>query len=336
MKILFSLSILLISIFFILPKAYAQNTTLSIWPPIIQVTIQPGKSITQVYKIENLGDPTIASTSISAFTPSGENGDIELVDCTKVEVIGCESLNWFSLENNDIKLGSSVFLSNNKKQDLILKITIPDFASEGDYYNSLVLTSQAPPSPKDSYIRSTSSIVSNILINISKDGINKSEVSIMEFSTSNSSILKIFNRLPFVKISFNIFDSFEQIGVVLKAYNKGSSYTQVSGKISLSGFPGLGAKFNIPPQIILSRSSRILAATSSARLNKDNVSLYLPSGFYLGKYSLEAEIQSDESNPTRKKIYFYSLPINLILKLLVIIVILFIILILIKKFRNKD
>ncbi len=80
----------------------AQGASLSIWPPILTIMSQPGKTITQVYKIQNNGDPVILNSLILPFVASGENGNISLIDCQKVEVISCESLSWFSFQNDNL------------------------------------------------------------------------------------------------------------------------------------------------------------------------------------------------------------------------------------------
>jgi len=105
--LLFALCYLLFAI-----PAKAQGLSLGIWPPLLEVTIQPGKSITQVYKLRNTGETDLALTSkIVPFKPEGETGDINFatpgVDLGRHT--GSET--WFSFQNANLALGEK-FLIN--------------------------------------------------------------------------------------------------------------------------------------------------------------------------------------------------------------------------------
>lgn len=280
-------------------SVYAQSVSLGIWPPILQVMIQPGKGITQVYKLNNLGDPVIVTSSVVPFVASGEKGGISLIDCSKVEVIGCESLGWFSFQNANLNLGQSFFLGSGRTQEVVLKIGVPDYASEGDYYNTLLFTTQAPPAEAELKSRSTATIGSNILITVSKSGNPTRTINISEFTT------KKFFGLP-------VFDSFDTIPITLKVQNTGTAYTGVSGKITLNGFPGLKSDHTIPSQNILAGNTRLLTATPSAKLSSSQSSLSLPKGFYFGRYTLEAKVENDAEQSRQAKISFYALPIKFV------------------------
>lgn len=295
--------------------SYAQSVSLGVYPPILQVMIQPGKSLTQVYKVYNSADPIIVSSSIHPFAPLGETGDITLVDCQKIEVIGCESLSWFSFQNANLELSKSFFLGSGRNQELVLKISVPDYAAEGDYYNTLLFTSQAPPQEGEKTSRAQASIGSNILITVSKDGNPNRTIEISEFSAKKKfSILGLEFNLP-------LFDSFDLIPILLKLSNIGNAYTSISGKIALTGFPGLISKFTVPPQNILAQGSRIVLATPSASLsNNNNSSLLLPKGFYLGRYKLETEIESEQGQVVKKTTSFYALPFKSVTFLIVFII----------------
>lgn len=148
--------IILLAVFILhyrVPTVYAQSITVGIWPPILQVMIQPGKSITQVYTLYNEGDPAIFSSMVTPFVPADNYGNVSLVNCTTLQVLGCESIGWFSFQNANLELNDSFFLGSNREQEVVLKISVPPYASEGDYYNTLVFTTQAPPGHTDSKSR---------------------------------------------------------------------------------------------------------------------------------------------------------------------------------------
>lgn len=325
-------------------SARAQSIDLGVWPPILQVVIQPGKSITQVYKVTSFGDPAIISSSVTPFVPEDEEGNVKLIDCKTVEVIGCESLNWFSLQNANLELGQAFFLGSDRTQEAVVKIAVPDYASEGDYYNTLLFTTQAAPGLGQKNSRAKVTIGSNILITISKDGNPTRDIKIVEFSTKN------FFQLLTSHFSLPVHDSFEPIPVTLRVQNTGNAYTSVSGKITLSGFPGLKSNFSLVSQNILAGSTRLLSATPSAELNNPSsnfslqsptsnvpspTSLILPRGFYLGRYTLEAEVENENGMTKLVKISFYALPLKIIFWIVLIILISSVIFKFKKKLRPK-
>lgn len=278
------------------PITHAQSVSLGLYPPILQVMIQPGKSLTQVYKVNNFGDPVIVSSEVKAFMPEGETGTINLVDCERIEVIGCESLGWFSIQNADLSLGDPFFLGSGRNQEAVLKITVPDYASEGDYYNTLLFTTQAPPQGPEKRSRATATIGSNILITVSKDGNPTREIKIVEFSAKSVGA----SGLP-------IFDSFIEIPVTLKVQNTGTAYTSVKGKLALTGFPGLKADYKIPAQNILAGKTRLLSISPNQEF-----SLTLPPGFYLGRYNLTTEVENEDGTVKKAQTSFFALPIKFI------------------------
>ncbi len=284
----------------------AQGASLSIWPPILTIMSQPGKTITQVYKIQNNGDPVILNSLILPFVASGENGNISLIDCQKVEVISCESLSWFSFQNANLALNQAFFLGSGKTQEVVLKISIPDYAAEGDYYHTLLFTTQASSAYEPNRSRTSLTIGSNILITISKDGNPVRTIKPIEFSAH-----QVFS-FGFFRFSLPIFDSFAQIPVKLRVQNTGQAFTAVSGQISLTGFPGLKSLYQLPSQNILAGTTRLLTASPSGELNYNfhQNTLLLPKGFYLGRYRLTAKLENEEGEK-EIKIFFYALPLKI-------------------------
>ena len=324
--------------------AQAQSVDLGVWPPILQIMMQPGKGITQVYKVTNFGDPMIISSSVVPFVPDDEQGNVKLVDCKVVEVIGCESLGWFSFQNANLELGQAFFSGSDRTQEVVLKVAVPEYAAEGDYYNTLLFTTQAPPALGEKRSRATATVGSNILITVSKDGNPTRDIKIVEFSALAKA----------GRFTLPIFDSFEPIPVTLRVQNTGNAYTSVSGKIILSGFPGLKSNFSLIPQNILAGSTRLLSATPSASLRTSPsaelfirrsfseggplpASLVLPQAFYLGRYSLEAAVENKDYDLTKTAtISFYAFPLKITLNILGIIAITTFFFIILRKFIKKN
>ncbi len=313
--------------FVLAPKVLAQNISLGIIPPTFQIVIQPGKSLTQVYKIINNGDPVIMSSEIVPFVPSSELGDISLIDCQKIEVIGCESVSWFTFQNADLNINQSFFLNSKKTQEIVLKIAVPDYASEGDYYNTLLFNTQAPPNIGSVQSRAAASIGSNILITVSKDGNPSRSLKITQLASEKTYTLPKFltNLIPplsKISLQLNIFDTFDYVPVTLKVANTGTAYTKGKGTIKLNGFPGITGIFSIPDQTILAQKTRLLIATPSAKLPagktglKNNITgntntLIFPKAFYIGKYTVVVELVNETDEKASKTIAFYAFPLKI-------------------------
>src|SRR3990167_7980355 len=82
--------------------AEAQTLSLSIWPPILEVTLKPGKSISQVYRVKNSGDDTVVMAQVVPFEAAGELGQVKLSSTPN------PALAYFSLQNADLDLGQSL------------------------------------------------------------------------------------------------------------------------------------------------------------------------------------------------------------------------------------
>ncbi len=284
----------------------AQNVSLGLWPPLLQVVIKPGKSITQVYKVYNYQDPVIINSQVTAFSPSDELGNINLVDCKQVETAGCDSLEWFSFQNADISLGQGFFVKSGNQQEVVLKITVPEYASEGDYYNSLLFSTQMPAREGGSSAQAISAIASNIMITVSKSGQLQSNFEISEFSAR-----KHFNIFGF-SFYLPVFDSNDEIPVILRVSNNDSAYNTVKGKVNIKGFGGIFADIEIPARNILANSTRMLTASTSAELQNapKSVSFNLNGDFFIGKYLMTAQIEDEDGNKKEAKLSFLAFPIK--------------------------
>ena len=98
-------------------KVQAQTISLSIWPPLLEAVIQPGKAITQVFKLKNLGDDTVIYASLVPFEPGDAFGHIKLGYRLGSELSGSsEPANYFSLQNADLDLPAIIPLKSGQTQ----------------------------------------------------------------------------------------------------------------------------------------------------------------------------------------------------------------------------
>lgn len=271
------------------PMARAQSLSLSISPPLLEVMIKPGKSITQLYKLVNDGDQVIITPKLYEL---GFNGIKDDPDFTPDK--------WISIVGNDMAFDKPFVLDAKKEADFLLQISPANSTSEQDYYRAIVFAT-TPIAPIDSTMTSfAQKLASPILITVTSTGILTKAAQITKFDLSQ------------------IVDSFDPLAVYIEIKNTGKTYFRPVGKISLVGPVGRG-DFDIVPNAVLSGQNRQIISEHIPPLNKDNASLYLP-GFYLGRYQVNLNFALDESTTkmSQTKI-FYALPWKLGLGVVIIV-----------------
>ncbi|MDO8741868.1 MAG: hypothetical protein Q7J11_01855 [Candidatus Roizmanbacteria bacterium] len=286
------LGFFLYTLYFILnTPVFAQQVSLSLSPPLLELFIKPGKSIMAAYKLDNLGDPVFINLKVLSFEAKDNLGNIRI----KPELEGPVR---FSLDNSDLQLEQPFFLKTNGSQQILLRIRIPENIADEDFYYSL-LAETAPPTASEGVtsVRAKITIGSNILVTISNSGNVDIKPRVVLFSTRNG----------FTLGDWKIFDSSDKIPLVFIVENKGKNMIKPEGQITLKGNFGETAKYDIISKNILAESQRLLEAKPSAQINCDenrtdaacraSTSLIL-SGFFIGKYNLSAQISFGENSPT--------------------------------------
>ncbi len=289
------LFVVLIFNFCFLHYSYAQQVSLSISPPLLEIFIKPGKSIMVAYNLKNYGDPTFINLKILPFEAKDELGNIRI----KQEFEGSVR---FDLDNSELKLNQPFFLKTNDTQQILLRIRIPENITDGDFYYSL-LAETSPPTASEGIgsTRTKATIGSNILITISNSGDIDIKPKIVLFSTQGR-----FSLNKEVKI----FDSLDKIPIILTIVNKGKNMIRPEGQINLKGNFGETAKYDIISKNILAESERLMEATPSARIDNDNTLVL--SGFFIGKYNLSTQIKFGENSPTIfGSTIFYAFPFKI-------------------------
>lgn len=309
----------------------AQSLSLGIWPPLLEVIIQPGKSITQVYKLSNLGDTDLVLTSrIVSFSPEDEQGTPKLNLETEKDY-----LNWFSFQNADLKLQQPFVLKAGSTQEVVLKIKIPPDVAEGDYYSTLLFETVQVPGMylTQSGGQVEAKIGGNILLTVSQSGKPKKQVQISQFSIDNPQF-KIRNWI--------IIDSFTRPRFIVRLKNTGQAFFKPNGTITTTGWFGQKWELNLLPENVLVNSTReIRCQGESFKLENDKEKLnyspapcQLPTKFLLGKYQAILKFNlDDQSEEYQSKLVFWALPVKLILGIVVCLALL--IIIFQKVFLNK-
>lgn len=291
--------------FLLLSETKAQSLSLSIWPPLLEVMIQPGKSITQVYKISNFGETDLVLTSaVVPFAPADELGNIELGTRNPQPP---NWLNWFSFQNADLQLGQKFVLRPDKEQEVVLKIKIPENAAEDDYYLTLLFNTLPNPTANGSAASAQAKIGSNILLTVSKTGEPRRQAKIEEFSLAG----------------WRIIDSFTKPQFLIRLKNTGKVLFKPFGTITTTGWFGQKYTIDLLPENVLAGSIRQI---NCQKENLPPAVCQLSAGFLLGKYTARLEFGADQANGEyQTEIQFFALPIKLIFGVLLILLVLFII-----------
>jgi len=293
---------------------YGQSLSLSLTPPLLEITIQPGRSITQVYKISNQGETDLALTSqIVPFQPADEFGHILPVGTTSKFKIQ----NWFSFQNTNLDLGQKFLLPAGQKQEIVLKLKIPENTPEGDYYAALFFATL----PEvflggQSATQAQAKIGSNLLITVSRDGQPLKKAKITEFR-----LQKCLFRLPLPvgkEKKWCLIDSFDQPEFLLRLQNTGRAFFKPMGRLTVTGWLSQKYLLELLPENVLVDSLRQI------RCQFDNQpgSCRLNSRFLLGPYQAKVEFGPDRvSVDYTATTSFLALPFKLSLGLIVIIAI---------------
>lgn len=325
-KLILTLTIILTLLSIVPTSVNAQQVSLSISPPLLELFIKPGKSIMVAYKLENLGDPAFINLKVLPFEAKDNLGNIRI----KPEFEGPVR---FSLDNADLQLEQPFFLKTKGSQQILLRIRIPENITDGDFYYSL-LAETAPPTASEGIdsARAKATIGSNILVTISNSGNIDIKPRVVLFSTRGG--LR----------DWKIFDSSDKIPLVFIVENKGKNMIKPEGQITLKGNFGETAKYDIISKNILAESQRLLEATPSAQIDCDDnrrteqkcllpISLLL-SGFFIGKYNLSTQISFGENSPTIfGSTSFFAFPFKITAGILIAI---FIIVIIIRRRKDEE
>ena len=298
MRSLLSLLLLISLIGLITPSAVeGQTTSLSIWPPILEVMVQPGKSVTQVYRLKNEADDTRITVRVVPFSAADEFGHINLQ-------FGGKLPDYFSLLNADLpNLPVTLNLKAGQSQELVLKIAIPATAGEADYPAALVIESNTAGLIGGSGTVAQATIASPILLTVSKNGLPQRLIKIEDFRMTRSHLVSKQGA------TFPIIDSFDSIGFILRVKNQSFTRLQPVGQIKISNtFGRLVA--TLPLQ-----SDHILAGTvRQLKLEGSYPSILWNPVFPLGRYTATAEITPlDTTNTVSQTITFWVLPYKALL-----------------------
>jgi hypothetical protein len=289
-KTVFMSSILFALLSFAAQSAKAQNVSLSISPPIVEVVTKPEEKIEQTYLLKNEGADNVISVSIFPFNQADELGNPRLSRSLE----DYDPLNikyWFTIIEPQIPLGGKFTIKQGEEKKIVISIKPPIDAEDGDYYFTIIFKTELENIfvlPESKSTISQAEIGSNILITVSKDGTINRKAAIKEFGAPK------------------IIDSFSPLTYQVKLANIGKGFFKPLGKITVESVLGKKYVLNLAPQNIISASSRQISCIENEKL----VPCRLPLKFLLGPYkaTLSFEIEGDKK-PYSKTISSFGLPV---------------------------
>ena len=265
-------------------KAVAADIGLSINPPLVKAVIRPGKTITQIFTIENLSDsPKILVARLVPFTTADDLGNPHVDPRENAPWLG-----YFSLANSQISLDQPFELKPNQKTQLILSISVPATAPLRDLYATLLLTSYLNSTDSDLIGSSVSaSIGSNLLLSISTQAAPPTILKITDFLPERGKYLRIGD--------YFFLDSITPLYFTALARNEGEFTAETKGifKIERDETHPLHLQ-SVLPQYVLAKSSRRLGTLNGSQFH------FTPSFNQIGRYTVRLDIRSENSNASTK------------------------------------
>jgi len=268
---------------------HAQEVSLSIAPPLTELTIQPGKSFSQTFTVKNNGMPVVIVPKIFPFVPLDRLGHAEIIeDKTTLDAFN----GWFIFDQSPYSLGE------NGTHDFIVKITPPGWAEEKDYYFTFLVETQNDNNIGVNNTQAQARVGANILINTSKDGNPTKKASIIDFSAPR------------------FIDSFWGLNYKVLIGNSGSSFFKPTGKITIDQIVGgKTTTLNLAPLNVLVGGKREVFCIEG----QDLVPCSLPGKFLIGIYRANLSFTIDGSGESiEKQTYTVAFPFTVLLGLVMI------------------
>ncbi len=321
--------ILIFALFFgFIGKTYAQNVSIGIFPPIMQMDTTPPANVNADFYLQNQSDQSVDfNIFFKPFRPSNnKNGEIEIIDnissfpdplfVNRVKVLS---------KGEPIK---SLTIGPKQTEKLVLEVSLPPNGQKGDYYFTVFFASKP-----QSCIKSNSTLAQNtigmiVLLTVGPKGKTQGLISRFEtpFFVNNGPV-------PFkVQIANRSDHFFAPTGeIIIK-----NMLNQEKGRVKLM------------PVNILSNSTRFIPDIAQANIEskdfkeiaeiieKENVPVAIfPQKFLLGIYTATLNVSLEENGPKfTKSITFLAFPLTYLLSIFLILGIIVFIVLRVKKKIN--
>lgn len=252
----------------------ADVISLSVSPPILEITANPGEKFTNVFKLTNSSDSAVLIESIpSNFNPVGEEGAVSLTDDDSTYAIA----EWTTVEP------STKLLAARSSQEFKVTIDVPNNAEPGSHFGAIVFKS-IPPENETAAALISQEIAPVVLVKLAGDITETAEI------TEFKSVKKWWTNQDSVELLSRI-------------KNTGSAHFKPTGQLVIKNMFGKEvAKMELTKNNVL---------PDTIRQFKNE---WKDFGFQVGRYTAELTVVSgDEDSITRASTSFYIFPYQEIL-----------------------
>lgn len=278
------------------PADLAQDIQLSVSPSVVEMAVQPGKTVTKAFSFTNQG-----LIDLEVTTRLYEFGADEQTGATNLQ--GQTDFPYASLVNADLEIGDSFLLPAGEHQQLVLKIALPKDAKTRDWY--LTLMAESKPSSQTQLFSANfagsgglvqASLGANVLLRVT----NNNQVPLRwDLDLKLPRWIDSLQSLSFYPVVYNLSETYAQPEVTLVILNwRGEIVTEQEGL----------------PQRVLAHSSRQLAAsqvrTDDPRSLQGTAFKFDPL-FALGRYTFRLSIANNTDGPLIVEKTVYAWPISL-------------------------
>lgn len=312
-NVFYFLLVLLSFAFCLLPfeKAHAQELSLGIEPPIIQIDTKRPASINTPITVENSSDvPVSLRIMLKAFTASdAQNGYVKYYTENTPEAKPA-IFSYIQFAQNDHNI-DVLKLAPKQTKVVMMHIGVPEKIDLGDYYFSVVFINVPDETDdKTTALQTAGGIATNVLLTIGPSG--PTSGNIVEFST------------PF-------FMEHGPVPFILRLKNTSDHYITPKGEILINNMFGQTiGRVDLLPVNVLSQTIRAIPdkllspdaskAANFVRPTTRYEAAVWPETFLLGPYTAQVTIALSNQGPVfRKTIFFFAFPWYLTLLLIILI-----------------
>jgi hypothetical protein len=292
--------------------AYAQSVDLGIYPPVFQIQATTPSDVKIPFLIQNFTDSSVSLTIyLKSFTAAQtENGNITFLDTSNLPDPFLPQR--IQVLDGDNSIGS-LTLSPQQKKDLALAIQIPSNEPKGDYYLSLVFSSDTNNVNNRSSSQATIGIASNILLSIGPVG--KTQGQIEDFSTSS---LVAKGPIPFTIRVKNTSDHYitPKGNITIK-----NMFGQTIGKVNLLAVNILANTIRRIPDSIQANPNSKDYQNIKTEIDKNSFPVAIwPEKYLVGPYTATLSLALSDSGPLfTKEVVFFAFPLEYLIAILLVI-----------------
>jgi hypothetical protein len=283
-------------------RVSAQNNNvgqaLEIAPPVLNLTVDPGETVTANIKLRSVASGQLYVTSqINDFVAAGEDGTPKILLNEEER----EEPNPYSIKDWIDPL-QEMLLEPRELQDLQVTIRVPGNASPGGYFGVVRFTA-VPPELRGTGVSLSASLGTLMLVRVSGDA--KESIEVEEFYASRDGKRgSLFESTP--------------VEFVQRLKNTGNIHLQPRGQVVIKDMFGknvAGVNINQPPRNVLPASIRKFEqALDESQLGTKKL---------FGRYKAELTVTYGDNNDktVTSELVFWVIPWRLILAVVVALVV---------------